>query len=647
MATCHFCERQIKPAGILNYTPSPWPNKWLHPLKAPENDLKRDLEKISVYYPKNFRALKPISLSFYLNLAVSEDEYQRYELKELYRRSMTRYKKDFIRHVNVDLSCKDVPLDKLCKNPRSLTLFQSDYFIHKSKLAVKKIISKSKNLKVIDIQTKMPSAAETIKHLKYTHSLESLFINNLGYLTPKQYHKIFSMSSSLRSISITGYLENDYLQKTMNLVKFFRMLAALPTLKRINFDAKTSDFFDIDKIEFNLFQQKGIIFDIRVNQTGEEPLFSTTNESTLGSVDVLGISMQAQALENERGWDMFQHKRVEAQKKANNSLYVSLFEMRNPDLTNMFAACKNIRTLDLILTYSGNEVTDNVDFTGLRGLRNLENLFIELDSFFGIPASLFKNLNYCLQTYGALKSLSLHFSQCHILENGDLLLAFFEICSRTINGLTVKFTAQDDYQEGMQVIYQGISMLKNMKALSLIYEGFISEIFEPHKESLTNILSGKDTLEEFYISGPEVEIDFFRGKSLKKLSIHSNSYLLPGSYLLTKAFLQCHVTHIDLDIGFETEEALEQTFKIFMNLKSLEVLRLRYRIDFSEKNIISKLKELMKSCENLKYISFGSENDITKILVFTRSSLSTELESFYGRGFIGVPERKIEKVCSF
>jgi hypothetical protein len=325
-----------------------WAQRWSKIPRHSHDNLENYMRKILISYPKNLKALIPITVEAsskrtYL-LENEADEKLITRLETRYMQILAKYKRSYIRHQNIDIAYKD-PFKYRPNRLDSLRLYDSkgdDAVIPRVLYQTLRLVKRIKHLEIDG----SVSCADTLRFVRYIPSLESLYIDDFPRLSGEEANEfvksVLASQNSLKSITLIGSI-------SINPLKLFHMCKELHKLKTVNLDGKfESKNFDASKIPYEMFKYRKICFNIRLRHNKLELKIETKNKSGLVPVDFLGLSYKHRWVQKGLVWDSYHEDHIKFQEKAKRALFVNfpwmpLQEKRRLSKLFRHCKCRNIR----------------------------------------------------------------------------------------------------------------------------------------------------------------------------------------------------------------------------------------------------------------------------------------------------------------
>jgi len=623
----HMPPKKVLPNRLSVKCNNIWFKKWDRTPQTQNIPLTQYIKKLLIYYPKNPRALKNFALTVFQRPSTKSSNAFLLYWKRLCRQVMNKYKRDDFRYLDYETSYRGPDTDRLHGPLKSLKVYRDWDKTIKSHLCPRKMIIASKHLKYVDFSGDPLTPVCLILCLKYLRELESLSVHNLSYITEQEGHRLFKkQSSKLKHFAITGRLAEEYTRNTESFVKQWQWFCSLFTnLQTFKFDAETPEEFDINCIPFSEFKKKNINYDIRVTHSVDHLQFSEENAASLADVDFLGINLKKEWLTISSSWDKAKEQHLNLQKQSKNLLFLNLCEMKEDvDLTGLFEACKNIQTLDLILSELNSVY---INFQGIQELHNLNHLFLQLHNYDNFVGEFCHYLKICAERYQKLNTLNLGVFGGWMQPDYMDIVPLFESLANVMTRLILQFSVVAGMVEGVKYVYDGIEKLESLQELSILATGMsvqkdqFQSMLEYHIKRVETAVLNKENLEYFCFASPHIElkdlsIDFGRIESLRKITLGMRATDSDLSVINEVANAK-ELKYLEFGLMGQNEEGWIQVLKAIRGLDNLEVVRFREIrfLDFQKNHIFRhKLEKFVKKHPKLQVMRCGKDDEVQILL---------------------------------
>ena len=432
--------------------------------------------------------------------------------------------------------CHDQCTQLKLRSLKSLKL-EGDSKSHQSRpLCAKKLLLACKNLKSLYISSALVSPT-TRKYLSSLKKLVSIHIVGLSNLSELQLRQTFlNRPSPIKHLTLDMSTYFRHGAQAQALTRLLQNMTELPRLKSLRFIADNYPQFDIDNIFFDVLRQKNIAYDVRVGQSNSAPALSNSNVLGFKNTEFLGITSSS-SLYNKTEWPIAREDHLKLQKEAKSLLFL---RVPNPERLlskphNIFHICSNIQTLDLVLTTS---LLASIDFSPLKDLQNLKNIFIRIENVQGglqIPkknsTGLFEALSLYQQTCKNIQVVSISVARTSLLERDyKSMVLFMEACSPSVQKITLNLYNLLGSGAELHYFYDSLAQLKQVKSMSIVIREEQSKLpgyrsyLASHYTSLWELLQAKKSLEGLLLIIPNanrsgVELTLKGIKGLKALKV--------------------------------------------------------------------------------------------------------------------------------
>jgi len=637
-----------------------WFKEWKRMPKSQNVPLMTYVKKLLIYYPKNREALKQLTLSIFQKPSCKSPPHFIALWNKLCDQVLAKYKRAYFRFLDIEISYRGANINRLPGAIRTMTAHRTNPIIYKSQLHNKKIIKFSKGLHKMDLSGIPLTPIVFLKVLKHTRNMQSLAIDNLPFLT-SQYSKalIQRQKSFLKDFTITGSVAEEYTCNMEAFIKQWDWICSLFTsLHKFRFDAETPEDFDINRIPFDAFKRKNINYDIRVTHQIDTLTFSKANAESLLDLDFLGINFKKEWLSLSSKWDKVEAKHLHIQKQAKNLLFLNLSEMRDfVDLTDLFNACKNISSLDLILSELNSTM---IDFSALPELHKLTNFFLQLHNFDNAPEYLFNNLKLCIDKHQCLQTFNLGFFAGFINSDYECIHPLFDSMAEIIKDFTLQFSVVVGMYKGIKYLYEGVEKLSNLEYLGIAItepQMRVSANFEPildfHLNQLEESLQNKKHLDYLCFASPHIELkklslNFSGAENLKKitLGIKANDEDIS---LIEEMANVLDLSYLEMGLLEHSEEGWYRVLKVLRKMKNLETLRLREIKSLEEgkpDGLLKRLEDYLKEHPKLELFLCGRDSFI-QVLMCTKSYYLKEADPTFWMNPSNIYETRPLKLIPF
>jgi len=608
-----------------------WLKNWDQTPQTQSIPLMVYMKKLLIYFPKDPKVLKHFALTAFQRPSTKGTPAFLSYYKKICRQVVSKYKREYFKALDYETSYRGPSVDRLHGPLKSLKVYRDWGKTIQSHLCPRKIVIFSKHLKIADFSGDPLTPVCLMLYVKYNNDLESLSIRNMPFVTAQESKRLIKkQSSKLKHFAITGRLAEEYTRNTEAFVKQWQWFCSLfSNLQTFKFDAETPDEFDVNCIPFYEFKKKNINYDIRVTHSVDYLVFSEENAASLADLDFLGINLKKEWLTLSSSWDKVKEEHSAAQKKAKNLLFLNLCEMREDiDFTNLFQACRNIQTLDLILSEL-NPVS--INFSGLQELHNLSHMFLQLHNFDNFHEGLFSSLKLCVDRHQKLSTLNLGLFGGFLLGDYLHILPLFESLANVLSKLILQFSLVAGSVEGIRYIYDGIQQLEALNELTVLVTGLsfqkhdFQSMLDYHSKRIGDAVEGKQNLEYVCFASPHIElkdlnIDFGRIPSLSRITLGMRVADCDLSVIHNIAEMAPDLKSLELGLMGQNEEGWIQILKAIRGMQNLEVLRLREvrNLDYQRSELLRhKLDKFLKKHPKLELI-FGGKDDEVQVLLCTK-----------------------------
>jgi len=635
-------------AGPGTKTNNIWLKKWNRMPKSKKIPLPLYLRKLLIYYPKNLHALQPLTLQVFKSPIYKNSPQFTSKFKRMYKAIINRYKRIFFRHLDIDTGYKGPLLERLLGSLQSLRIDRQGSRQQRSRLLQEKLMKYNKQIKIIDVSGDPICPRFIVKHIKCQRMASSISITGCSLATAQEMKRIvFNRSSKFDDFTVMGSLYDPQCGTINEFLKKWEMTCAFLLAKKLRFDAQTPGEFDVNLIPFYELRKRNIQFDIRAVHSIDNLVISEANSQAFQDLDFLGLNTKREWLSLTSKWDLVQEEHLGLQKSSKNLLFLSLHEMTDfIDLASLLHACRNITTLDLILSELN---TVQIDFTAIQELQNLKNVFIQLHSYHIPPHGLIQNLTLCAQKHQKIETLVLEFFSGILFPDIAVLKGLLEACAPTLKTFYLQFSLITGYHAAIQTVYEALESLENLETLGILVTGQSFRMaefegaFEVHANCVQNLLNSKPKLENFYFVASDIDIkkvniNFGGAENLKKLA-----FLFSGrecdSNLVESIIELKDITH--LEIGFTGQDCQEwcNLIQSIKHLKNLEVLRFKevpISTEDGECDILQELKDLMNRHAKFELMLFHKKGEF-EVLLCTQSYYLKEVDISFWSDYIDAP----------
>jgi len=570
------------PASTCHNIKSPFylRSSWLH--KQPNgplilhDDPTEEMRRIIKYYPKRISSVKRITLA-YRDQGFDDDG-----TNGLYRRILSKYKKDFFRYF-----CLNLEEEEIC--PSSSVFLKSLHSVrvlsvHSKSGSIQdyehfpQILKHNKLLSRLQINTcnnddnNAEDECFRLRWLRYLPNLRSLQLRHIPDGSPNDWKR------SLSKIEILTLFTQVDDEKFEQLVQGLQIISQLNSLKKVNLELDISNNKVLESIPFDDFNKNKIAYDLRL-KTNDATKSRKINFGGLSQIDFLGISYRGgeSSFTLNALHDPLQLSSIELQQQSQNLFFLA--GANQNCLSDLLKSCLNIISLDLILSGEKEDQRSLPNLNHLINLRNLSLKIIEYDKSFDKQWKTLANFAHKNQN---LTYLNLKFESGSMAKGSCKNIGiFFEHLKGSLTTLLLSFEDIDLEEEISKVFLQSISSLHKLKSLYLNE----SSLVESLKTSLPCDLE-------------ELNLDVDENITMKVLQM-----ICKAAPKLTKMRLSV--------LNFE--ENLN-VFKALSNLKGLKELEF-VAYNLSEKNWKTLIKTLPKlnNLQILKVANWDPQNFLVNV----------------------------------
>jgi len=645
MALTSGAPRMATPGAKTNNI---WLKKWSRMPKPKKVSLPLYMRKLLIYYPKNLQALKPFTLEAFKSPIYKNSPQFTQWWKRLCKNIVNRYKRVFFKHLEIDFGFKGPFPERLIGYIQSLKIDRGGAKHFRAKIFQKKFIKYNKYIKVIEIAGDPLYPEYMYKLLKTMRKAESMSISGSPFVKGQDQKRIImNKNHKLKYFNVMGSVYEAQAGLFEEFLKKWKMVAIYSTLKKMRYDAEIHEGFDINLLPFSEFRKRNINFDVRAIHSADDLLISEANIPAFQDIDFLGINTKKEWLSSTAKWDIVEKDHLNLQNTANNLLFLSLHEMMDfIDLASLLHSCRNIVTLDLILSELN---TVHIDFTELQELHCLKNVFIQLHSYHIPPHGLFQSLALCAQKHKKIEYFVLEFFSGILFPDIEVIKDLLGACAPTLKTFYLQFSLITGYLPAIETVYQTLDVLVNLETLGILVtaQAFRMSEFEGafgvHAQCLQNLLNDKPKLQNFYfvasdIDTKKISINFGGTEHLKKLG-----FLFSGresdSNLIESIIELKDVTHLEIGFTGQDEQEWCNLIKGLKHLKNLEVVRFRevpISTTGSECCILQELKDLSMRNPKFELMLFNKRGEF-EVLLCPQSYYIKEVDTSFWCNYIDLP----------